>query len=80
VVKNHWASGSEESSDDEEDKMNEDKECDVDVPELREEMMQYQDFVWEKLGREIPGFNAEPVEEEEGEETGGPLESVDNAP
>jgi hypothetical protein len=80
AVENRWAKGGEESSDDEEDRMNEDEECDADVPKLREEMMQYREFVWEKLGREIPGFDAEPVEEEEGEETGGPSESADNAP
>jgi hypothetical protein len=70
AVENRWARGGEESSDNEEDRMNEDEECDVDVPELREEMMQYRDFVWEKLGREIPGFDAEPVEEEEGKKRG----------
>jgi hypothetical protein len=77
AVENRWARGGEESSDDEEDRMNEDKECDADVPELREEMMQYREFIWEKLGREIPGFDDEPAEEEEG---GEPLESTDNAP
>jgi hypothetical protein len=80
AVENCWARGGEESSDNEEDRMNEDEECDADVPELREEMLQYQDFVWEKLGREIPGFDDKPAEEEEGEETGGPSESADNAP
>jgi hypothetical protein len=80
AVENCWARGGEESLDDEEDRMNEDEECDADVPELREGMMQYRDFVWEKLGREIPGFDAELVEEEEGEEMGGPSESTGNAP
>jgi hypothetical protein len=77
VVENHWARGGEESSDNEEDRINKDKECDTEVPGLREEMMQYRDFVWEKLGREIPGFDDEPAEEEEG---GEPSESADNAP
>jgi hypothetical protein len=45
AVENRWARGGEESSDDEEDRMNEDEECDADVPELREEMMQYREFV-----------------------------------
>jgi hypothetical protein len=76
AVENRWARGGEESSDDEEDRMNEDEECDMDVPELREEMLQYRDFIWEKLGREIPGFDNELAEEEGGE----PLESMDNAP
>jgi hypothetical protein len=76
VVENRWARGGEESSDNEEDRMNENKEYNVDVPELREEMLQYRDFVWEKLGREIPRFDDEPAEEEGGE----PSESVDNAP
>jgi hypothetical protein len=76
VVENRWARGGEESSDDEEDRMNEDEESNADVPELREEMMQYREFIWEKLGREIPGFDAKPVEEEEG---GEPSESADNA-
>jgi hypothetical protein len=65
------------SSDDGED---EDKDYEAELSELREEMMQYWEFIWEKLGREIPGFNAEPAEgkEEEGKE--GPSESADNAP
>jgi hypothetical protein len=76
AVENRWARGGEESSDNEEDRMNEDEECNADVPELREEMMQYRDFAWEKLGREIPGFDDELAEEEGGE----PSESTDNAP
>ena len=77
VVENRWARGGEESSDDEEDRINEDEECDAEVPGLREEMVQYQEFIWERLGREIPGFDTEPAEEEEGREPSG---SADNAP
>jgi hypothetical protein len=81
VVKDHWGrGGGEESLGDEEDRVNEDEECNMDVPELREEMMQYWEFVWERLGREIPGFDDEKTTEEKEEELGGPLESVDNAP
>jgi hypothetical protein len=81
AVKNHWSRGGDkESSDDEEDRVNEDKECNADVPELREEMMQYRDFVWERLGKESPGFNDGKAKEEEEEELGEPSESADNAP
>jgi hypothetical protein len=80
VVENYWGRGGDEESDNEEDRINEDKECDADVPELREEMMQYWDFIWEKLGREIPGFDDEKAEEEEEEELGEPSESTENAP
>jgi hypothetical protein len=80
AVENCWGRGGDkESSDNEDDGVNEDDECDMDVPELREEMMQCRDFVWERLGREIPGFDDEKAEEEE-EELGEPLESTDNAP
>jgi hypothetical protein len=82
AVKDHWGGEGdnefeEGSSDDGED---EDKDCEADLSELREEMMQYREFIWERLRRKIPGFDDEKTAEEKEEESGGPSESMDNVP
>jgi hypothetical protein len=59
------------------DGVDEDEDYEAELSKLREEMTQYWEFVWEKLGREIPGFDDEPIKGKEGGESS---ESTDNAP
>jgi hypothetical protein len=49
-----------------------DEDCEADLSELREEMAQYREFVWERLGREIPGFDDEKTAEERRKNWGAP--------
>ena len=79
AVEDRWGG---EGDDEFEDRETDDGECggdgdedyEVELSGLREEMAQYREFCWEKLGREIPGFDDEPAEGEEGNE--GPSESA----